>query len=556
MNRQYRIAKNNDSCYNNTTDKPFALREEDYSIIANGIRTAGIYCRLSNDDGSTGVSDSIKTQEKILVDFCQTNNITVYDIYIDDGFSGTRFNRPSFNRMMKDAEKGKINTIVVKDMSRFGRDSSECGRYIDKVLPEMGVTLIAVADNIDTQNPDTQYDMSLLFKNVVNEILPLITSQKTRLALKTKAKNGEYLGSKAPHGFFKSPTDNHKLVIDEETAPIIVKIFNLAVSGYGLNRIARILTKEKVLTPAAYLAEKEGRPYDKDPYSWDLATVRSIIHNEAYCGRLVSGKRTAISYKNNKVIDVDKSRWIIVEDAFPRIISDRLWEDAHNAIQSRKREGTSGFENIFAGLLKCDKCGHALGISNVAGCPIYYTCNTYRKKGKDSCSLHYILYDNIYKAVLADIRKFIKAALKNNGEIIDEVVDSEMENEGQAGKEKEIARLEKLIEELDKKYDRMYSDRLNDVISVEKFKEFAKKIASDKEKAQAALNELKGDACGNEDCEERRRIFMNIARQNANVKELDYELLHLLIDSIIVGEKNKQTGEQKITINYKFSGFL
>lgn len=556
MNRQDRIAKNEDMCYNSTTDKPFALWKEDYLKLANGIRTAGIYCRLSNDDGNVGMSDSIKTQQKYLIDYCQTHNITVFDIYIDDGFSGTRFNRPAFQKMIKDAQKGKINTIVVKDMSRFGRDSSECGRYIDKILPEMGVTLIAAADNVDTIDPDTQYDMSILFKNVVNEIQPLMTSQKTRLALRTKAKNGEYLGSKAPHGYFKSPVDNHKLVIDEEAAPLVVRIFNLAVSGYGLNRIARILSKEKVLTPAAYLAEKERRAYDKDPYNWDLTTVRAIIHNEAYCGRLVSGKRTVISYKNNKVIDVDPSRWIIVENAFPRIISDRLWDDAHKAIQSRKREGTSGFENIFAGLLKCDCCGHALGISNVAGAPIYYSCNTYRKKGKEACSLHYVLYDNLCKAVLNDLKKYIKAVLKSDGQIIDDVVGEAMENDDPARIEKEIERLEKTINDLDKKYDRMYSDRLNDIISVEKFKEFAKKIASDKEKAQAALNELKDDACGNEDREERRRIFMNIARQNANVKELDYELLHLLIDSIIVGEKNKQTGEQKITINYKFSGFL
>ena len=439
-------------------------------------------------------------------------------------------------------------------MSRFGRDSSECGRYIDKVLPDMGVTLIAAADNVDTLDPDTQYDMSILFKNVVNEIQPLMTSQKTRLALRTKAKNGEYLGSKAPHGYFKSPVDNHKLVIDEEAAPLVVRIFNLAVSGYGLNRIARILSKEKVLTPAAYLAEKEGRPYNKDPYNWDLTTVRSIIFNEVYCGRLVSGKRTVISYKNNKVIDVDPSRWIIVENAFPRIISDRLWEDAHKAIQSRKREGTSGFENIFAGLLKCDCCGHALGISNVAGAPIYYSCNTYRKKGKEACSLHYVLYDNLCKAVLKDLKKYIKAVLKSDGQIIDDVVGEAMENDDPARIEKEIERIEKTINDLDKKYDRMYSDRLNDIISVEKFKDFASKIALDKEKAQRALNELKDITETKEDRDERRKELTAIAKRFADVSELDYELLHLLIDSITVSEKDKKTKEQQIHINYRFSG--
>ncbi|MBR6050518.1 MAG: recombinase family protein [Clostridia bacterium] len=552
VNRQYRIAKNNDSCYNNTTDKPFALWKEDYLKLANGIRTAGIYCRLSNDDGNVGISDSIMTQKKYLVDYCQNNDITVYDIYIDDGFSGTRFNRPAFQRMMADAKAKKINTIIVKDMSRFGRDSSECGRYIDRVLPEMGVTLIAAADNIDTLDPETQYDITIPVRNLMNGFYPMFTSKNTKLALRTKAKNGEFIGSKAPLGFVKSPMDKHKLELDEEAAPLIVRIFNMAASGYGLNRIARTLSKENVLTPMAYLAAKEGRSYDKDPYNWDLTTVRSIINNEAYLGHLVSGKRTVISYKSRKVVDVDKSKWIIVENVFPRIISDRLWTDAHKSIESRKRESTSGFENIFAGLLKCDKCGHALGISNIKDSAIYYTCDTYRKKGKEACSMHYILYDKLYDAVLKDIRKLVKAALKCDGTIIDSVVDDAMKSDDAESIDKEISRLEKTISDLDRKYDRMYQDRLDDVISAEKFKEYADKITADKDRAKAALDELKTTTDKREEQREKIKELTELAHRYSKIKTLDYELLHLFIDSITVGEKDKETNEQRITINYKF----
>jgi len=554
MNRRDRIAKNEDSCYNVITDKSFALWKEDYLKTANGIRTAGVYCRLSNDDGASGVSDSIMTQKKYLVDYCQTNDITVYDIYIDDGFSGTRFNRPAFQRMMADAKAKKINTIVVKDMSRFGRDSSECGRYIDRVLPEMGVTLIAAADNVDTLDPDTQYDITIPVRNLMNGFYPMFTSKNTKLALRTKAKNGEFIGSKAPLGFVKSATDKHKLEIDDEAAPLIVRIFNMAASGYGLNRIARTLSRENVLTPMAYLAEKDGRRYDKDPYNWDLTTVRSIINNEAYLGHLVSGKRTVLSYKSRKVIDVDKSKWIVVENVFPRIIGARLWDDAHKAIQNRKRESRSDFENIFAGLLKCDKCGRALGISNVKGSAVYYTCNTYRKKGKEACSMHYILYDKLYDAVLKDIRKLVKAALKSDGTIIDSAVKDAIQGDDAESVEKEISRLEKTISDLDRKYDRMYQDRLDDVIPAEKFKEYAEKITAEKERAESALEELKNKENNKEEQMERIKELTELARRYSKIQTLDYELLHILIDSITVGEKDKQTNEQRITINYKFAG--
>ena len=554
MNRRDRIAKNENMCYNGITDKPFALWKEDYLKIANGIRVAGIYCRLSNDDGSAGVSDSIVTQKRYLLDYCQANNITVYDIYIDDGYSGTRFDRPSFQRMMKDAKSGKLNTIIVKDMSRFGRDNSECGRYIERILPEMGVALIAPCDNVDTSDPDSQYDISIPVRNLMNGWYPMFTSKNTKIALKTKAKNGEFIGSKAPLGFYKSPLDKHKLEIDEAAAPLIVRIFTMAAEGYGLNRIARILSKENVLTPSAYLAEKEGMAYDKDPYNWDLTTIRSIINNEAYLGHLVSGKRTVLSYKSRKIVDVDKSRWIIVENVFPRIISDRLWEDAHKSIQSRKRESTSGFENIFAGLLKCDKCGRALGISNVKGTRIYYTCDTYRKKGKEACSMHYILYDKLYDAVLGDIRKLVKTALESDGTIIGSAVENVVKSDDADSVEKEIARLEKAVSDLDRKYDKMYQDRLDDVITAEKFKEYADKITADKEKAKAALDELKTTSDNKEEQRKKIEELTELARRYSKIKTLDYELLHLFIDSITVGEKDKQTNEQRITINYKFAG--
>ena len=236
--------------------------------------SAACYCRLSKDDENDGTSVSIETQQQILSDYCEKNQMKVFDFYSDDGFTGTNFNRPDFIRMMSDVEKGLVNTIVVKDLSRFGRNYLEVGKYIEEVFPETGVRFIAIGDDVDTEKENIDLDLLLPMKNLFNQFYPADCSRKTRQALKSKAQKGEFIGSTAAYGYKKSKADKHILEIDENTAPIVERIFRMAAyENCGCNKIAKLLTAEKVMTPMAYAAKTAGRAYSKNPYDWNLTTV-------------------------------------------------------------------------------------------------------------------------------------------------------------------------------------------------------------------------------------------------------------------------------------------
>ena len=520
---------------------------------------AGCYCRLSDDDDRDGTSVSIETQMRILSDYCREHHFTVYDQYCDDGFTGTNFNRPSFKRMMRDAENGLINAIIVKDLSRFGRNHVQVGNFMSEILPNMGVRFIAIGDNVDSADGNLDYDLMVPIKNVFNEFYPADCSRKTRQAFIAKAQSGEFIGSQAPYGYKKSKNDKHVLEIDEVTAPTVTWIFEMAAyHGYGYNKIARVLTDRKIITPAAYQAQQAGREYDKDPYEWNLATIYKMFENETYLGHLVSGKRRKASFKSKRVIKTAEDQWIVVRDMFPALISDQLWNDAHHRLETRKQESRSGFVNIFAGLLKCDRCGYALGIANARNRNNYFMCNTYKKKGPERCSSHYIMYDELYEVVLRDIQQMLYEVKNNKEEFLRMVmakINADDASEGQQI-EREIEALEKRIAELEAKFDRLYDDRLDGILSDKKFKELSAKCEAEQESASTRLAELKSQAADRTDSVQGITQFMKTAEQYDEVTELDKELLNRLVDSIVVGDRIKTTGgcEQVVTVNYKFIG--
>ncbi|MBP3293197.1 MAG: recombinase family protein, partial [Clostridia bacterium] len=511
------------------------------------------------DDAQDGMSISIETQIKILGDYCRENGINVYSYYRDDGFTGTNFNRPSFKRMMRDAENGLINCIVVKDLSRFGRNYLQVGNYLGDILPAMNVRFIAIGDNVDSASSNLDYDLMVPIKNIFNEHYPAECSRKTRQAFIAKAQSGEFIGSQAPYGYRKSKSDKHVLEIDEAAAPVVLEIFQMAAyKGYGYNKIARVLTERKVITPAAYQAQQAGREYTKDPYEWNLTTVWKMFENQTYLGHLVSGKRRKASFKSTRIIKQDEEQWIVVRDMFPALISDQLWNDAHHRLETRKQESRSGFVNIFAGLLKCDRCGYALGIANAKNRNNYFMCNTYKKKGPERCSSHYIMYDELYEVVLRDIQQMLYEVKNNKDEFLRMVmakINADDASEGQQI-EREIEALEKRIAELETKFDRLYDDRLDGILSDKKFKELSAKCEAEQESASARLAELKSQAADRTDSVQGITQFMKTAEQYDEVTELDKELLNRLVDSIVVGDRIKTANgcEQVVTVNYKFIG--
>ena len=522
---------------------------------------AGLYCRLSREDKRGGESMSIDTQRKILGDYCLVNSIEIHDYYVDDGWSGTSYNRPDFKRMMRDMENGLINTIVVKDLSRLGRDHLENGKYIEYVFPEKGIRFISVNDNIDRSPYLSAPDMMMQFKNLFAEFYPADISDKTRKALRAKAEHGEYLAAFAPYGYKKSAQDKHKLEPDADTMQTVVRIFEMAAyKGYGYQKIAKELRIRKILTPTAYRCKLNGQLCEKDPYDWTIASVQRILENPCYLGHTVNGKSHKLSYKSDVVIDNPKEEWIVVENTHTPIISETLWNAAQARITSRKRTSKTGQENMFAGLLKCDTCGRALTIKNTKGKPNFFSCTTHAKKGKEYCTFHYLRYDLLYQVVLTDIQTHLHY-MRRNPEAFTQTV---MNRLGAADKQKKaeisrsISTTEANLRKLDARFDKMYDDRVKGLISDEMLRETSRRIETEKEQLREQLADLRKQLGQQNEAEQNVMRFQNLIKEYTEVKELNSELLNRLIDKIVVSERvREETGfSQQITIYYRFIGNL
>lgn len=520
---------------------------------------AAIYKRLSDDDDQDGTSVSIETQGKILTDYCNTHGFLVYDHYSDDGYTGTNFNRPDFQRMMKDAKEGRFNTVIVKDLSRFGRNYLQVGTFISETFPQMGIRFIAVGDDVDTEESCVDYDLMFPIKNIFNEYYPADCSRKTRQAFIAKAKNGEFIGSQAPYGYRKSKADKHVLEIDDETAPTVLRIFRMAAyQGYGYNKIARVLSAEHQITPAAYQAKIAGRKYSKDPFDWNLVTIYRLVRNEIYLGHFISGKRRKQSFKSKKQVAQSEDKWIVIRDRFPALIPEQLWEDAHAALGNRKRETESGFENIFAGLLKCHRCGHALGPASSHANGGYYMCNTYKKKGKDVCTSHYIKYDEIYTAVLNDLRDVLRSVREDRKGFIDAVTNKVTAATGADEKraEKEIAELESKIAKCNAMFRSLYQDRLSGLLTEGRFRMMSEECETEQEAAQKRLMELKRLTGEKRAADDSAARFVKIIEQYDDITELNRDLVNTLISRILVGDRYNPQDQQRqeIVIEYRFIG--
>lgn len=520
---------------------------------------AGGYCRLSRDDEHDGTSVSIETQRKVLEDYCQAHGYTIGDFYCDDGYSGVSYDRPAFKRMMGDMKNGLINMVVVKDLSRLGRNYIETGRLIEEVFPESGVRFIAIGDDVDTDRENVDLDLMLPMKNIFNQFYPADVSRKTRQAFKTKALHGEFIGTFAPYGYRKSAADKHVLEPDEMTAPILVEIFEMAAyKGYGYNKISKVLRQRKIFTPTAYRMKLDGVPYDKDPYDWNLLSVRKILENQVYLGHTINGKKKKVSFKSKRVIHVPEDKWVVVQNTHEPLISEKLWEDAHARLATRKRTSKVGQVNMFAGLVKCDKCGKALTLANDSKHTNFFSCNTYKRKGKEACTIHYIRYEYLYQVILKDIQSKLKLIHRDEDAFVKKVLKKLGSTSSQKAEraKQEMETVNARLKTLEAKFDRLYDDRLEGFISDKKFKEMAARCEAEQELLTARLDELKEQIGQQTEVELNVARFIETVHEYTKADELDREILNHLIDKIVVGDRIKtDTGfTQKITIYYRFLG--
>ena len=381
------------------------------------------YERLSQEDRNDGESNSIQNQRKILESYCKNHgykNVRHYDE--DDGYSGTNFNRPGFQRMLADIKAGKISRVIVKDMSRLGRDYLQVGMYTDLVFPEHGVHFVAVNDGVDSTRGENEFTA---IRNVFNEMFARDTSKKIKATWQNKGKSGERLCTIAPYGYIKDPDDKKKWIIDEEAAAVVQTIFKLCMDGRGPTQIANWLQDNQILSPAAYWVSKgisTPAKSEGNPYKWENETLSAILERLEYLGHTVNFKTYKKSYKHKGKLFNDPDKWAIFENTHPAIIDESVFLIVQNLRKTHKRPTRKGDMGLFSGILFCEDCGAKLYLCRGEGLKPereYFSCATYRKD-REKCTTHSIRTVVLEEIVLQNLREAIAYVSRHEREFIRE----------------------------------------------------------------------------------------------------------------------------------------
>ena len=527
-----------------------------------------LYMRLSRDDEKYGDSVSIETQRTILRQFASDNNLHVVDEYVDDGWSGTNFERPDFKRMMDDVESGKINCIVTKDLSRFGREHVMMDYYLEFMFPEKHIRYIAVTENEDTEKGLSDF---VPFKNLFNEWFAKDTSRKVKAALRAKHAAGEITSAYAPLGYMKDPHEKNKIVIDEETRWVIEKIFDLAAHGCGAAKIARVLYDEKVPTPAYWKYMRHGKfsyvftdaPPDK-AYSWSLAIIRNILKDETYIGNTIHYKQSTVSYKNKKIVQRPEEEWVRIDNTHEPIISRDVFDQVQEQSATRRRMQKDATTQIFAGLLKCADCGWSMtfGRNANANNPFgYYVCGrnrAYRYKDGE-CTRHYLRYDVLYAYVLERIQHWAKRAKTDENKLLEDLLKSGDRERAAAVKKQtaELKKVEKRKAELDNMFAKMYEDWAASRITESNFNMLSQRYQKEQEEQEQKIQDCKAKLAAGQQTVEDAQKWVELIKQIGVPKELTAELLNTLIEKIIVHEATEDEfgfRQQEIEIIFRFVG--
>ena len=347
---------------------------------------AAIYCRLSSEDGQAGESGSIETQKTLLTQYCMDQNFIVGDYYCDDGWSGTNYNRLEFQRMISDIDAGKLNLVIVKDLSRFGREHIQMGVYTNHYFEKKDVRFISVHEDIDTINGID--DLLMPITNIINSIYAKDCSRKTKAAHRARAQAGKYIGGHAPFGYVKDPNDRHKLIVDPPAADVVRQIFQMFAEGIGYVRMTKILRERNILNPQAYFNQNNPDYYKSEywrkPFDWHATSVRVILSNSIYLDKLVFGKTTRKNWHSTKRVQVSEDEWIVVENTHEPIVSQELWNTVQKMMAGKHRETNQGEIQMYAGLVKCAGCGSSLNVSYDAKKQKYknFSCWVYKNYGK------------------------------------------------------------------------------------------------------------------------------------------------------------------------------
>lgn len=515
----------------------------------NNIYNVGLYIRLSReDDDKNYESESITNQKSLLLQYAKENNLRVYDIYIDDGFSGTNFDRPGFIRLIKDIENKKINMVITKDMSRLGRDYIGTGELVEKFFPEHNVRYIAVTDNIDTYLDSTNNDIAP-FKAIMNDFYAKDISKKIKTSLKAKMKDGKYVGGRAPFGYTKDPDNKNQLLVDEEQAIVVKRIFDMALDGLSYYKIADILTSEGIKTPASYYNFEWCGNYNPTFNKWNAKTIYDILNNRIYTGDLVQGRRCKVNYKVKKIVKNNPNNYIVVENTHEAIIDKDVFYEVQkklpkNVVRKEKKEN-----NLLDGLLYCGDCGHRISVQarRKKDNKHYTLCNYYRTYMKEHlCTSHSNNYDKLEVEIINNLREVCLKYLDKNK--VKSSVINNFNNKNKDNSLKEIEILSKDINQINDNLDNIYIDKLNKTITEDQFNRVKNKLELELNRKITRLNEIK-DLSVSEVGENKKKIE-NYINKFLSMKNPSRELIVNLIDRIDIYE------DKRIDVKLSFNNMM
>ena len=532
---------------------------------SNNIGITALYCRLSRDDGNKeNESNSIENQKLMLTRYAKEKGFENTRFYVDDGFTGTNFNRPDFKRMMEDVEAGYVSTIIVKDMSRFGRNYVEVGLYTESYFPENNIRFIAITDLVDSADGENEI---IPFKNVMNEMYARDISKKVRSAKRIRGNMGEPL-SQPPYGYMKDPQNPKKWVVEPEAAKVVKKIFELYLEGYGQEKIAWYLQDNGIKNCTAYWQERGvgrgGKKVQPNPYKWKSSTIRQILVRQEYCGDVVNFKTYSQSFKNKKRHMSSKEDLKIFKDVHEPIISRDTYEAVQRLVGTCKRRDPlpqNGKKNIFCDFLVCAECGHKLWYHvNTRNKDIhYFSCSNYVKDYRGSCQhRHYVRADAIEQIVSMEIKKLANY-LKNNEDELVEVLTMKTESDIQAERKYLNAELQRCTSRqntVNSLYEKLYEDNALGKVTDAWFLHMSQKYEIEKAELKKKTAKIYEDLEALNERKKDKDVFVESVRRFIQMDKLTTPLLRELIDHIDVYEtegtgKNKT---QRIVIHYRFVG--
>ena len=504
-----------------------------------------LYIRLSKEDETEGPSQSVTNQQSLLKAFARQNRLSVYDTYIDDGFSGTSFDRPAFLRMVADIEAKKVNMVITKDLSRLGRDYIMTGHYMERYFPEKRVRYISLLDGIDTGVESSANDITP-FRAIMNDMYAKDISKKIKSVKHDKQRKGQFIGGKPMYGYKMHPTEKNKIVIDEEAAPVVRRIFSMALEGVSCRQIAVRLNEEHIPTPAVYAGLPRGT---KGAYrgQWSSERITEMLKNETYIGHMVQGRTVKISYKSKKCHAQPPENWVVVKNTHEALIDEEAFRKVQLLIGSRKHTRSRIYDFLLKGLIFCHECGYPMAVMNRPNAAgeerLFFVCRTYQRFTKAGvCTCHSIKEQTVTEAVIAKVKEVCQAFLRPDR--LQPIAAAAVEEARKAdGSEAEIQSLQSKIENLTVRLDQVYMDRLSGLLSETDFDRIYKRVKTDRTALEEKLKQLEAQK---EKTVSPEDLARKLVRQYLSSACTSRELLVTLIERV------ELTDDKQVIIHFRF----